>query len=58
MSSILILLMVRTLLASEQSERDTIRGVQNRAGAVYIYVLEMCSLAHEGERTGWSIFLH
>ena len=25
------------LLASERSERDTIRGVQIRAGAVYIY---------------------
>ena len=28
------------LLASERSERDTIRGVQIRAGAVYIYILE------------------
>ena len=27
-----------TLLASERSERDTIRGVQIRAGAVYIYI--------------------
>ena len=26
------------LLASERSERDTIRGVQIRAGAVYIYI--------------------
>ena len=26
------------LLASERSERNTIRGVQIRAGAVYIYV--------------------
>ena len=26
------------LLVSEQSERDTIRGVQIRAGAVYIYI--------------------
>ena len=25
-------------LASERSERDTIRGVQIRAGAVYIYI--------------------
>ena len=25
------------LLASERSERDTIRGVQIRAGAVYMY---------------------
>ena len=25
------------LLASERSERDTIRGVQFRAGAIYIY---------------------
>ena len=27
-----------TLLASERSERDTIRGVQIRAGAVRIYI--------------------
>ena len=27
-----------TLLASKRSERDTIRGVQIRAGAVYIYI--------------------
>ena len=26
------------LLASERSERDSIRGVQIRAGAVYIYI--------------------
>ena len=26
------------LLASERSERDTIRGVQIRAGAIYIYI--------------------
>ena len=26
------------LLVSERSERDTIRGVQIRAGAVYIYI--------------------
>ena len=30
--------MLLMLLASERSERDTIRGVQIRAGAVYIYV--------------------
>ena len=30
-------------LASERSKRDTIRGVQIRAGAVYIYVcMEVC----------------
>ena len=28
-----------TSLASERSERDTIRGVQIRAGAVYVYVI-------------------
>ena len=28
----------KTLLASERSERDTIRGVQIRAGAVHIYI--------------------
>ena len=28
------------LLASERSERDTIRGVQIRAGAVRIYIRE------------------
>ena len=26
------------LLASERSEQDTIRGVQIRAGAVYVYI--------------------
>ena len=25
-------------LASERSERDTIRGIQSRAGAVYMYI--------------------
>ena len=29
---------IMTSLASERSERDTIRGVQIRAGAVYIYI--------------------
>ena len=28
----------RVLLANERSERDTIRGVQIRAGAVYVYI--------------------
>ena len=27
-----------SLLASERSEQDTIRGVQIRAGAVYVYI--------------------
>ena len=30
--------LVLSYLASERSERDTIRGVQIRAGAVYIYI--------------------
>ena len=29
---------ISSLLASERSERDTIRGVQIPAGAVYIYI--------------------
>ena len=38
-----------SLLASERSERDTIRGVQIRAGAVRIYV----SLSlHENDSKG------
>ena len=40
--SLILLATVRSLncllLASERSERDTIRGVQIRAGAVYIYI--------------------
>ena len=35
------------LLASERSERDTIRGVQIRAGAVYIYIYWRASEASE-----------
>ena len=33
-----IFLTLTLLLASERSERDTIRGVQIRACAVYIYI--------------------
>ena len=33
-----IFLTLTLLLASERSERDTIRGVQIRAGVVYIYI--------------------
>ena len=36
------------LLASERSERDTIRCVQIRAGAVYIYIY-ICMEVHEAK---------
>ena len=41
-------LIVVTLLASERSERDTIRGVQIRAGAVYVwrYVCHISRACH------------
>ena len=54
------------LLASERSERETIRGVQIRAGAVRIYIymyggtyviLEMCSVSTNGERAIQAIAL-
>ena len=36
------------LLASKQSERDTIRGVQIRAGAVYIYIYIYINIMYGG----------
>ena len=34
------------LLASKQSEQDTIRGVQIRAGAVYVHIYIYTTLHH------------
>ena len=37
-NSNILLYYMSSLLVSERSKRDTIRGVQIRAGAVYIYI--------------------